>query len=213
MKRAAEDLRGHPAHPAERQAAQPRVPDPLAAPEAFLEATGVSGFPIGIFDSTFEFSIGGRRFIRLGASATKCLAQNCSVSACGVELIDHNHAVGHLAYRMLHTPELIPTGESCPVCLEPSADCPVYLLKTGSSVLKPRVLCKMLTPAASRADPNIGVKFTYAGMLTSTVAMPSTDVPIVCPLCEADLADPAHKPPGHPRCPRPSAKRQHGPQL
>ena len=50
MKRAAEDLRGHPAHPAERQAAQPRVPDPLAAPEAPLEATGVPGFPIGIFD-------------------------------------------------------------------------------------------------------------------------------------------------------------------
>ena len=78
MKRAAEDLRGHPAHPAERQAAQPRVPDPLAAPEASLEATGVSGFPIGIFDSASEFSIGGRSFIRLGASAAKCLALNCT---------------------------------------------------------------------------------------------------------------------------------------
>ena len=28
--------------------------------------------------------------------------------------------------------------------------------------------------------------------------MPSTNVPIVCPLCEPDLADPAHKPPGAP---------------
>ena len=76
MKRAAEDLRGHPAHPAERQAAQPRVPDPLTAPEASLEATGVSGFPIGIFDRASELAIGGRRFIRLGASPAKCLAQN-----------------------------------------------------------------------------------------------------------------------------------------
>ena len=80
MKRAAGDLRGHPAHPApaERQAAQPRYPDPLGAPEASLEATGVSGFPIGIFDSASEFSIGGRSFIRLGASAAKCLALNCT---------------------------------------------------------------------------------------------------------------------------------------
>ena len=68
----------------------------------------------------------------------------CSVPACGVELIDHNHAVGHSAYHMLYTPELIPTAESCPICLGPSADCPVYLLKTGSSALQPRVLCKVL---------------------------------------------------------------------
>ena len=78
MKRAAEDLRGHPAHPAERQAAQPRVPYPLAAPEAPLEATGVSGFPIGIFDSASEFSIGGAQVYSAGASAAKCLAQNCT---------------------------------------------------------------------------------------------------------------------------------------
>ena len=69
MKRAAgenpgEDLGGHPAHPAGRQAAEPRAPeitaaDRQAAPEeAPLEATGVSGFPVGIdFDGAFEFSI------------------------------------------------------------------------------------------------------------------------------------------------------------
>jgi len=76
MKRAAEDIRGHPAHPAERQAAQPIVPDPLAAPEASLEATGFSGFLIGIFDSASEFSIVRRRFIWVGSSVAKCLAQN-----------------------------------------------------------------------------------------------------------------------------------------
>ena len=142
----------------------------------------------------------GAPLFQAGAEeSTGSLTQHvCLVPACGVELIDHNHAVGHSAYHMLYTPELIPTAESCPICLGPSADCPVYLLKTGSSALQPRVLCKVLTPAASRADPNTGVKFTHAGMSTSTVAMPSTNVPIVCPLCEPDLADPAHKPPGAP---------------
>ena len=43
-----------------------------------LKPPEFSGFPIGIFDSASEFSIGGRRFIRLGASPAKCLAQNCT---------------------------------------------------------------------------------------------------------------------------------------
>jgi hypothetical protein len=81
----------------------------------------------------------GAPLFQAGAEeSTGSLTQHvCSVPVCGVELIDHNHAVGHSAYHMLYTPELIPTAESCPICLGPSADCPVYLLKTGSSALQP----------------------------------------------------------------------------
>ena len=41
-----------------------------------------------------------------------------------------------------------------------------------------------------------GVKFTAAGMRRSTASMPSANIPIACPLCEPELADTDHMPPG-----------------
>ena len=51
----------------------------------------------------------------------------------------------------------------------------------------------MFSPGAAINDAASGVKFTSAGMSKCTTNMPSTNAPIVCPVCEPTLADEQHK--------------------
>ena len=115
----------------------------------------------------------------------------CPVLNCGIILADANHAVNHTSYHRLHTPSLLRDTETCALCLGPASACPAFLLKTSS--LQPRHFYTIFSPGAAISDAASGVKFISAGMSKSTTTMPSTNIPIVCPVCEPALADAEHK--------------------
>ena len=133
-----------------------------------------------------------RRLEKLKMNCPSGLGSQRGRAGCNVVLSDHNHAVGHSAYHMLHTPEKLVNVESCALCLGPATDCPALLMKTGPELLQPRIFCQVFSPGASLADPNSAVKLTHAGMFSSTPNLPSTNIPIICPLCQQGLADLAH---------------------
>ena len=83
----------------------------------------------------------------------------CAVPGCDVTLLDHNHAINHSSYHMLHTPSALGKAESCALCLGPASDCPSFLLFVQRSL------------RAQASDPQSGVKFTAAGMRESTAPM------------------------------------------
>jgi hypothetical protein len=118
----------------------------------------------------------------------------CAIPGCDVSLVDANHAVNHSAYHMLHTPQVLSNQESCAICLGPASGCPAFLLKTTTP--QPRIVCSTFSPGGIANDPSTGVSFTTAGMSNSTLSMPSTNIPIVCPVCKPDLAEATHKLPG-----------------
>ena len=139
----------------------------------------------------------GLRLFLLAADAdAEMLPQTehtCSLPTCGLRLIDANHAVNHAAYHRLFTPELLTSAETCALCLGPSSACPPFLFKT--TTLQPRLFCVVFSPGANMGDASSAVKFTGAGMKNSTTNMPSTNMPIVCPLCEPALAEKVHMSP------------------
>jgi hypothetical protein len=118
----------------------------------------------------------------------------CAIPGCNTALVDANHAVNHSAYHMLHTPQGLANKESCAICLGPASGCPAFLLKTTTP--QPRIVCSTFSPGGIVSDPSTGVSFTTAGMSKSTLSMPSTNIPIVCPVCNPGLAEADHKLPG-----------------
>ena len=115
---------------------------------------------------------------------------------CATTLKDPRVALSHAAYHSVATPQSMLHPEPCPLCFGPSADCCPYLMKTSSgTLLQPRVLCLKWAPTASVADPERGVSFQAASLAKSTKAHPSTNRPIVCPMCHPELAEDAHKKP------------------
>ena len=83
--------------------------------------------------------------------------------------------------------------ETCALCLGPAENCPVFVV---GSRKQPRVVCKVFAPTASADAPDDGVKFKAKSLEKSTDGAPSTNRPVVCPLCHPELADPDHLPPG-----------------
>mmetsp|Transcript_1091 Transcript_1091/g.3423 ORF Transcript_1091/g.3423 Transcript_1091/m.3423 type:complete len:140 (-) Transcript_1091:88-507(-) len=79
----------------------------------------------------------------------------------------------------------------CPLCYGPAADCPPFVFQTGSS-LQPRILCAAYAPGVTVSNLESAVKFQAASLAKSTAKNPSTNRPIVCPLCHPTLAEPAH---------------------
>jgi hypothetical protein len=137
---------------------------------------------------------GGVAWIKLRCTATLLdpeIQHTCALPTCSVSLIDPNHAVNHAAWHRLFTPLLLPEDETCALCLGPAAACPSYIVKTSS--LQPRIFCVMFSPGALQSDAACGVKFTYSGMSNSSAGLPSTNFPIVFPVCEPTLADAVHK--------------------
>lgn len=126
-----------------------------------------------------------------GESVVPQIQHKCALPTCSVSLVDPNHAVNHSAWHRLFTPMLLPEDETCALCLGPAAACPSYIVKTSS--LQPRIFCVMFSPGAVPSDAASGVKFTNSGMSNSSAGLPSTNFPIVCPVCEPTLADAAHK--------------------
>jgi hypothetical protein len=92
---------------------------------------------------------------------------------------------------MLHTPQGLANKESCAICLGPASGCPAFLLKTTTP--QPRIVCLTFSPGGIVSDPSTGISFTTAGMSKSTLSMPSTNIPIVCPVCNPGLAEADHK--------------------
>jgi len=79
----------------------------------------------------------------------------------------------------------------CPLCFGPASDCTPYLVKTGS--LQPRIQCKTYASSATKHNiEDVGVKFQMKTLEKSSSAAPSTNRPIVCPLCEPNLAEDNH---------------------
>lgn len=124
------------------------------------------------------------------------LVPKCRVPNCEFKIPNANSAVNHNAYHILFTPDSLEFGETCPVCLGDSALCPAFLVKTGSSTLQPRVFCIGMNPSTRVDQPDTYLKFTAKGMGTSSRNMPSSNIPIVCPACDPELAKDTHKLPG-----------------
>ena len=143
---------------------------------------------------------GSNALFTVGAAEAKSanLERTCFVQGCNFKIPDSNLALNHVSYHRIFTPEVIKFEECCPLCLGDSRDCGVFLEKTGASAPQPRIFCIGMNPGASLAQPDSCVKFSAKPMSTSTMNMPSSNAPIVCPVCHPELANPTHQLPGTP---------------
>ena len=141
---------------------------------------------------------GSNTLFTVGAAEaqTANLERTCFVHGCNFKIPDSNSALNHASYHRIFTPEVIKFVECCPLCLGDSRDCEVILEKTGAPAPQPRIFCIGMNPGASSAQPDSCVKFSAKPMSTSTMNMPSSNAPIVCPVCHPELADPTHQMPG-----------------
>jgi len=122
--------------------------------------------------------------------------RTCFVPGCNFKITDSNLALNHASFHRIFTPEVLKFGECCPLCLGDSNDCEVFLEKTGASAPQPRIFCIGMNPGASSAQPDSCIRFSAKPMSTSTMNMPSSNAPIVCPVCHPELANPTHQLPG-----------------
>ena len=117
-------------------------------------------------------------------------SRKCSM--CSKILTDTRDALKHnAAHRVVDYKKLRP--ETCALCLGPAENCPVFVVGSNQ---QPRVVCRVFAPTASADAPDDGVKFKAKSLAKSTDGAPSTNRPVVCPLCHPELADPAHLPSG-----------------
>ena len=120
-----------------------------------------------------------------GVAMQTAATQLCLI--CGVQLKDEATALNHSSFHLLCTPERVRhlSAEPCPLCL--GSSCKVFLLKTGSSDLQPRFCCQKWAPTSSADNVEVGVAFHAARLKSSTGASPTTNHPIVCPVCSPEL--------------------------
>jgi hypothetical protein len=114
--------------------------------------------------------------------------RTCSI--CSKNLASPEAALSHAAYHAIAQPGTLPHSEMCPLCNGPASGCPPYVYKNATA--QPRVLCSTWAPGATAANLDRAVKFQSASLAKSTKSNPSTNRPIVCPLCHPDLAEQAH---------------------
>ena len=79
------------------------------------------------------------------------------------------------------------------MCIVPRAGGCMPFLYCKDVVAAATDFCVMFSPGAALSDAASGVKFTYSGISNSSAGLPSTNFPIVFPVCEPTLADAAHK--------------------
>jgi hypothetical protein len=125
----------------------------------------------------------------LVAAAPAGAQRSCPI--CSKNLANVDAALSHAAYHAIVLPNTLTHAEMCPLCYGPAADCPPFVFKTGSS-LQPRILCATYAPGVTVSNLESAVKFQAASLAKSTAKNPSTNRPIVCPLCHPTLAEPAH---------------------
>lgn len=172
---------------------------PLASDVKRLDANiQISKFPVIIMRASTD-GIGWRVYTVGVATAENLEVRRCPVPSCNIQITDPNSAVNHSAYHMIHTPQQLTVESPCLLCYGGSADCPVYLEKTGSQILQPRIFCKVYNPGASPNQPETCVKFTGKSMLESSQSLPSSNTPIICPVCNPKCAMQCHLIPGSSR--------------
>ncbi|KZW01372.1 hypothetical protein EXIGLDRAFT_584214, partial [Exidia glandulosa HHB12029] len=85
--------------------------------------------------------------------------------------------LNHMAAHILHDPFIRDSVEPCGFCLRPSPQCVIYLRKGKGKKRGPQV-----DYVKSKGCERL-VKFAYGPASTSKPNSPSSNVPIVCPLC------------------------------
>ena len=123
------------------------------------------------------------------ASTPAGAQRTCSI--CSKVLANVEAALSHAAYHVIMLPDTLPHSEMCPLCYAPASSCPPFVFNTGSS-LQPRILYTTYAPSANVSNLERAVKFQAASLAKSSAKHPSTNRPIVCPLCHPHLAEPAH---------------------